>query len=78
MTQNILIFIGYIGSAISVVLSLLYILTGISSKKQNEQIINKNTQTKDFPDACKIVDTGTSMDNREIFVCQVKMQEEVV
>lgn len=63
--SEIIIGLGIVGSCISVVLSIMYVL--VNRKKREDIIVDLDTHG--------IVSVGSSIDDRNIFVCSVKMRE---
>lgn len=64
--SEIIIGLGIVGSCISVVLSILYVLVNRKMRKDMNVDLDANG----------IVSVGSSMDDRDIFVCSVEMRED--
>lgn len=64
--SEIIIGLGIVGSCISVVLSILYVWVNRKMRKDMNVDLDANG----------IVSVGSSMDDRDIFVCSVEMRED--
>lgn len=69
MTQNIIALIAVVAPLVSVILATLYAYVGI----QNHKIVNKDEYAKLM--YC-VVDAGVTMDDRNIFTCNVNFAED--